>query len=270
MYLICDYRGVIVEICENPAWIKRQSNGVDVLCPENEATCLYSNDTDTYYPAGKNTVPGNRYHLETVEDVPENVTPLHWRYSAGEFVSLDTTPAPSGPEMELKIMGEQMVELEKPFVSTSAYFPSAMASLMTLSQLSLAQVSDEDTKLKVSGLYSDWAAGNHAQGEIYNTHKSDALPGDEWEQTWEVYQAYDNASNPDIIPGNSAWYTFNRPLHGKSPETARPFVPVQGAHDMYRIGEYMVFTDGKIYKCLSDTNFSPTDYPQAWEEYKEE
>lgn len=64
-----------------------------------------------------------------------------------------------------------------------------------------------------------------------------------------------------------AWrYTFNRPLHGKTPETARPFVPVQGAHDMYRTGEYMVYTDGKIYRCTSDTNFRPEDYPQAWEE----
>ena len=47
--------------------------------------------------------------------------------------------------------------------------------------------------------------------------------------------------------------------------TARPWVAPQGAHDMYRAGEYMVFTDGKVYRCLSDTNFSPTDYPQAWE-----
>lgn len=37
MYLICDYKGIIAEVCESPAWIKRQSNGVDVLCPESEA-----------------------------------------------------------------------------------------------------------------------------------------------------------------------------------------------------------------------------------------
>ena len=27
MYLICDYKGMIAEVCENPAWINRQSNG---------------------------------------------------------------------------------------------------------------------------------------------------------------------------------------------------------------------------------------------------
>lgn len=89
--------------------------------------------------------------------------------------------------------------------------------------------------------------------------------GNEWEQTWECYQAYDNASYPGLIPGDPSWYTFNRPLHGKTKETARPFVPVQGAHDMYRTGEYMIFTDGKVYLCKQDTNFSPTDYAQAWE-----
>ena len=67
------------------------------------------------------------------------------------------------------------------------------------------------------------------------------------------------------MPGNSAWYTFNRPLHGKSVETARPFVPVQGSHDMYRTGEYMIYTDGKTCHYLQDTNFSPDDYAQAWE-----
>lgn len=122
---------------------------------------------------------------------------------------------------------------------------------------------DED-KLHVSVLYEDWVEGKYEVGDIYDTHSSGTL-GSEWEQTWECFQAYDNATYPDIIPGNAAWYTFNRPLHGKSVETARPFVPVQGAHDMYRAGEYMVFTDGKIYRCKQDTNFSPTDYAKAWE-----
>ena len=27
----------------------------------------------------------------------------------------------------------------------------------------------------------------------------------------------------------------------------------------------MVYTDGKIYKCKQDTNFSPDDYKDAWE-----
>lgn len=39
-----------------------------------------------------------------------------------------------------------------------------------------------------------------------------------------------------------------------------------GAHDMYKAGEYMIWTDGTVKKCVQDTNFSPEDYPQAWED----
>ena len=44
-------------------------------------------------------------------------------------------------------------------------------------------------------------------------------------------------------------------------------LPVQtGAHDMYKAGEYMIWTDGTVKKCVQDTNFSPEEYPQAWED----
>lgn len=134
---------------------------------------------------------------------------------------------------------------------------NALSSAIYVSRLSLdgKKVEDDDQKIRASGLYPDWEKSNHVIGEIYNTP----------DQTWECYQAYDNAVFPDVVPGNAAWYTFNRPLHGKTVETARPFVPVQGAHDMYRTGEYMIWTDGKAYLCKQDTNFSPADYAQAWE-----
>lgn len=116
-------------------------------------------------------------------------------------------------------------------------------------------VETDDQRLRASGLFADWAAGSYQVGDIRNAKG----------QTWECFQAHDNATYPDINPDNTAWYTFWRPLHGKSPETARPFTPVQGAHDMYRAGEYMIYTDGLTYKCLSDTNFSPEEYSSAWE-----
>lgn len=28
--------------------------------------------------------------------------------------------------------------------------------------------------------------------------------------------------------------------------------------------EYMIWTEGKVYECKRDTNFSPTEYAQAW------
>ena len=133
----------------------------------------------------------------------------------------------------------------------------ALASAIYVSRqtLSGAAIDTDDKRIRASGLYEDWEAGSYQVGDIRNTVG----------QTWECFQAHDNAVYPDISPDNAAWFTFWRPLHGTSPETARPFVPVQGAHDMYRTGEYMLWTDGLLYRCLSDTNFSPADYAQAWE-----
>lgn len=133
----------------------------------------------------------------------------------------------------------------------------ALASTIYAAKLSLRgeTVDDDDKRIRASGLYDDWSPGSHTVGEIFNADG----------QTWECFQAYDNAVYPDIAPGNSAWFTFNRPLHGKSKETARPWVAPMGAHDIYHSGEYMIWTDGTVYLCKQDTNFSPTDYAAAWE-----
>ena len=55
------------------------------------------------------------------------------------------------------------------------------------------------------------------------------------------------------------------PYHGTDLDSAYPWKAPTGTHDMYKAGEYMTFTDAKIYKCLSDTAYSPADYAQAWE-----
>ena len=148
------------------------------------------------------------------------------------------------------------------------YIPTVEQSAVVMMRSSFAMqaASMEDEEILLcSGLANDWAPGNHKVGEVFNTRDGVHAEGEVWDQTWEVFQDYDNAVFPDIKPGNSAWYTFNRPLHGKSRETARPFVAVQGAHDMYREDEYTVWTDQKVYRCVKDTAYSPADQPEAWE-----
>ena len=130
-----------------------------------------------------------------------------------------------------------------------------LKSMLYLSKENANILTDDEKRLNVSSLYPDWGEGKHTVGEIYNAEG----------QTWECFQSYDNAIYPDIKPNNSAWFTFNRPLHGKSPETARPFVKPMGAHDMYKSGEYMVWTDGAVYKCVTDTVYTPEEYDRAWE-----
>lgn len=142
--------------------------------------------------------------------------------------------------------------------TNAEYIPAPYASLVALAQslLKTAQIEDDEQKLAVSGLYQEWTAGVYLVGDIRNARA----------QTWECFQAHDNATYPDINPDNeSTWRTFWRPLHGKSKETARPYAPVTNATDIYKAGEYMIYTDGEVYKALSDTAYSPTDYAPAWE-----
>lgn len=133
----------------------------------------------------------------------------------------------------------------------------ALASAIYVSRLTLngGSIDTDDKRLRASGLYEDWAPGRYAAGDIRNAKG----------QTWECFRDHDNATYPDINPDNAAWYTFWRPLHGKSPETAQPYVPVQGAHDMYRAGEYMIWTDGTTRHCTRDTAYGPDGDPAAWE-----
>jgi hypothetical protein len=139
------------------------------------------------------------------------------------------------------------------------YIPSEQASLAAVGRMFLktAQVEDTETKMAVSGLFETWTAGKYEVGDLCN------YAG----QTYECTQAHDNATYPDITPENpQTWANFWKPLHGKSATNARPWVKPQfGTTDMYLTGEFMVYTDGKVYKCLSDTAYSPEEYALSWE-----
>lgn len=152
---------------------------------------------------------------------------------------------------------EQWVKSMEAAALSAQYIPSPLQSVIEIGKMMLAQISKlkSDDKLRISGLYETWTPGAYEVGDVRNYSG----------QTWECFQTHDNSVYPDIKPNNAAWFTFWRPLHGKSPETARPFVPVQGAHDMYHTGEYAYFNE-KLYKCVQDTAYSPEDYAQAWQE----
>lgn len=132
-----------------------------------------------------------------------------------------------------------------------------------IEQMYVTSAATDTEKILSINLCPDWAPGDHKAGEVYKTDKLGIR------QIWECFQAYNNAEFPGLIPTDPSWYTFNRPFHGTTPETAMDYVAPTGAHDVYRAGEYMRYTDGFIYKCLSDTNFSPEEQPDAWEKVEE-
>ena len=79
---------------------------------------------------------------------------------------------------------------------------------------------------------------------------------------YRCVQAHDSTANPGWTPAATPalWMQY----HGATKDSARPWVQPTGAHDMYKAGEYMTWTDGAIYRCISDTNYSPAEYAQAW------
>lgn len=98
----------------------------------------------------------------------------------------------------------------------------------------------------------DWAEGSYAIGDVrmYN-----GAP-------YKCVQAHDSTGNSTWNPTvASLWMQY----HGTTQDSARAWVAPTGSHDMYKVGEYMIFTDGNIYKCLVDTVYSPTDYAAAWQ-----
>lgn len=164
--------------------------------------------------------------------------------------------SPEGKFIRLREFEEQKSRL-----LNKLYIPNRARSVNAQVKYVLAgDTASDEYKLSTAGLYSEWEPSSYAVGDIRN-HAG---------QTWECIQAHDNAIYPDITPDNpQTWHTFWKPLHGKSSGTARPWVKPQfGTTDMYLAGEYMIYTDGKKYKCLSDTVYSPEEYAQAWEQCK--
>ena len=106
---------------------------------------------------------------------------------------------------------------------------------------------------RVAALVRPWRPGVYAAGDV---RAYGAIP-------YRCVQAHDSTQNPAWTPEAepALWMQY----HGTTPETARPWVAPTGAHDMYRAGEYMIWTDGLTYRCTQDTAFSPADQPRAWE-----
>lgn len=98
-----------------------------------------------------------------------------------------------------------------------------------------------------------WKQGAYAVGDV-RSHRG--VP-------YKCVQAHDSTGNPGWTPDTAPalWMQY----HGTTVETARAWVAPTGAHDVYKAGEYMVWTDGAVYRCVTDTAYSPEDYPAAWE-----
>lgn len=137
--------------------------------------------------------------------------------------------------------------------------PDPTAALQEIQiQAVLAQIAESEDKtmgIQCMALFPAYAQNKqHESGEVA-TDPETGYP-------YECMTAYDGTVQQDwTIDNRTLW----KPWHSRKPEYALPYEAPTGAHDMYKAGEYMIWTDNNIYRCNEDTNFSPAEYPQAWE-----
>ena len=84
----------------------------------------------------------------------------------------------------------------------------ALASAIYVSRQTLAgaAIDTDDKRIRASGLYEDWVKGSYQVGDIRNANG----------QTWECFQAHDNATHPDIRPDNPPGSPSGGPSMGQA------------------------------------------------------
>lgn len=121
----------------------------------------------------------------------------------------------------------------------------------------MAEISEMDDKtegIACKGLFPVYEQNRQYEVGDVRLHPATGNPK-------ECILAYDGSVQQDwTIDTATLW----KPWHSRKPEYALPWEAPTGAHDMYKTGEYMIWTDGSVYECKQDTNFSPTEYAQAW------
>lgn len=114
------------------------------------------------------------------------------------------------------------------------------------------ETDDKTFAIACAGLFREWKPGKYEKGDI---RTKDNIP-------YECLKDHDNAVNPDwTIDVRTIW----KPYHSREKKWALQFIHPTCADDIYKAGEYMIYTDGKTYLAKMDTNFSPEEYEAAWE-----
>lgn len=118
----------------------------------------------------------------------------------------------------------------------------------------IQQISDDNTAINTAlPLIEEWVQGAYKEGDIR------AFNG----AAYKCVQDHDSTEHPEWdCTVATMWVQY----HGTTVETARNWAAPTGPHDTYKEGEYMVYTDGKTYKCLAETMYSPVDAGTSWEE----
>lgn len=115
--------------------------------------------------------------------------------------------------------------------------------------------------IDLAPLLQPWQAGTASSVISYKVGDVRTYNG----QIWKCVQAHDHHGEPGWEPGTSSmWGAY----HATDAKHALPWTKPTGAHDMYQMGEFMIWTDNNVYECIQATDHSPEEYAQAWKKYE--
>ena len=199
-------------------------------------------------------------HIHSGEDFTNEDGAIYTNYN--EVVRYTTWLAQNDPNAVLvqqAIAQKEAVEAEKVLVEEArdTAIGEKLEAVQAKETIQMATIPallfgrKDDILIDVLEYIPEWTQTEYKVGDV---RKYEDMP-------WICVMAHDATPHEDWTPGHAAMWA---PYHAQSEEKALDWIAPTGAHDMYKAGEYMIFTDDKTYECLSDTNFSPVDLPTAW------
>lgn len=121
-----------------------------------------------------------------------------------------------------------------------------------------------DEVISLGPLLEEWQAGTAAEPVTYAAGVVRVRYGVPYRC---APPGHTHRGEPGWAPGEAPALWI--PYHATSAECALPWERPTGAHDMYKAGEFMIYTDGVTYRAKMDTAYSPEEYAQAWEAVQE-
>ena len=204
--------------------------------------------TETYYEYDYNEISGPKEEIpvDDIQSHPEN------------YLNYEYNPRSDDPgEKVLKEIEELKLAIER---GVDIMITEALESVIRYARNKLMyEIADMDDKTE--GIACRGLIPVYEQNHTYEVGDVRLHPVTGYPR--ECILGYDGTVQQDwTIDTTTLW----KPWHSRKKEYALPWEAPTGAHDMYKAGEYMIWTDEKIYRCKQDTNFSPVEYAQAWED----
>ena len=167
-------------------------------------------------------------------------------YKNGQYIEMTAEEIAS---LKAEAKAHRLAELTRPRTIEEGMLELNKSILMD----KLSETEDKTLAISCMAFFESWTKGVYEVGDI-RTSPATGYP-------YECILAHDSTNNPDWdITVRTLW----KPYHSRKKEYALPYEQPTGSHDMYKVGEYMIFNE-EIYLCKVDTNYNPTEYAQAWE-----